>query len=75
MLTIHQLECRRGASLLITNFNMSLDVGELIHLQGANGAGKTSLLRIISGYQAKSQVRFCGMALISKPRGRTMHQI
>ena len=49
MLKVRALECRRGASLLMSDFNMSLEAGQLIHLQGANGTGKTSLLRIISG--------------------------
>jgi len=49
MLAVNQLACHRGLSPLFTNLNFSLNSGEMIYLKGANGSGKTSLLRIIAG--------------------------
>ena len=49
MLEARNLECTRGDHVLFSNLSFSLNEGELIHLCGSNGSGKTSLLRIISG--------------------------
>lgn len=52
MLEIKNLECVRGARRLFKGLNFSASPGELIELRGANGSGKTSLLRIICGLAA-----------------------
>jgi heme exporter protein A len=39
----------RGDRLLFKGLNFELNEGELMHVKGVNGSGKTSLLRIISG--------------------------
>jgi len=39
----------RGDRLLFKDLNFELNDGELMHVKGANGSGKTSLLRIVSG--------------------------
>lgn len=49
MLKIANLTCVRGARTLFSDLSFSLSEGELLHLKGGNGAGKTSLLRIICG--------------------------
>ncbi|MDH5324604.1 MAG: cytochrome c biogenesis heme-transporting ATPase CcmA [Gammaproteobacteria bacterium] len=49
MLEVKNLQCVRGDHCLFTGLNFSLDTGELIHLRGSNGSGKTSLLRTICG--------------------------
>jgi heme exporter protein A len=41
--------CIRGGRLLFSGLSFGLNPGGIIHLSGANGAGKTSLLRIMSG--------------------------
>ncbi len=48
-LQVSRLECVRGDRLLFSGLDFELDGGELLHVQGANGCGKTSLLRILSG--------------------------
>ncbi len=43
------LECVRGERRLFAGLSFRLDPGELLYLQGRNGAGKTSLLRMLIG--------------------------
>ena len=43
------ISCIRGNKLLFKNLNFTLFNKELLHIKGANGSGKTSLLKIISG--------------------------
>ena len=43
------LTCERGGRTLFTELNFSLESGQSMIIQGENGAGKTSLLRIITG--------------------------
>lgn len=48
-LTVENLALSRGDRRLFEGFGLSLQAGEAIALTGANGAGKTSLLRAIAG--------------------------
>ena len=48
MLTVSQLECRRGDRRLFSDVNFSLAEGRLLHVLGPNGAGKTTLTRRFS---------------------------
>ncbi len=48
-LRVSGLECVRGDRLLFCNLHFELTAGELLHIEGANGCGKTSLLRILCG--------------------------
>lgn len=49
MLQVSGLFCERGDRQLLDGLSFSLEPGRLLHVRGANGAGKTSLLRIIAG--------------------------
>lgn len=49
MLTVSNLSCVRGHKPLFAPVNFSLQAGQALHLEGENGIGKTSLLRIICG--------------------------
>ena len=49
MLQASRLECVRGDRRLFSGVSFALKAGELLHIEGANGAGKTSLLRIVLG--------------------------
>lgn len=43
------IRCVRGGKTLFQNLSFGLNPGDVIHLSAPNGAGKTSLLRIMSG--------------------------
>ena len=49
MLEVSGLECVRGERRLFAGVGFRLSGGELLSLQGRNGSGKTSLLRIVCG--------------------------
>lgn len=49
MLSVSDLSCVRGDKRLFAGVSFSLKAGEWLHLQGDNGTGKTSLLRIVCG--------------------------
>ena len=49
MLEVSNLECIRGERSLFAGVGFRLEAGEMLYLQGSNGSGKTSLLRILCG--------------------------
>lgn len=48
-LTATDLACRRGERLLFRELSLDLSAGDVLHVTGENGTGKTSLLRILAG--------------------------
>jgi heme exporter protein A len=62
MLEISKLACARGEHLLFSDLSFSLSAGELLQVQGANGSGKTSLLRTLCGFMmpAAGEIRWRG---------------
>jgi heme exporter protein A len=49
MLRVSNLSCSRGNKPLFADVSFELQAGQALHLEGDNGVGKTSLLRIICG--------------------------
>ncbi|TAN48370.1 MAG: cytochrome c biogenesis heme-transporting ATPase CcmA [Methylococcaceae bacterium] len=49
LLEATQLECQRGDRVLFSGLNFSITAGSLLLIEGENGAGKTSLLRLLCG--------------------------
>jgi len=49
MLEVVDLECIRGDRTLFSGLSFSLGEGELLHLFGHNGCGKTTLMRTLCG--------------------------
>ena len=49
MLQVRDLECRRGDAALFKGMHFELGAGQLMHVKGSNGSGKTSLMRIVCG--------------------------
>ncbi len=48
-LIAENLACERGGRMVFSKVNFSLYAGELMELRGANGSGKSSLLRLLAG--------------------------
>ena len=65
MLEAYRLECARGDRTLFRGLSFSVAPAQLLHLAGANGAGKTSLLRILCGLllPAHGEVRWGGQPI------------
>ncbi|SMQ61842.1 heme exporter protein A [Altererythrobacter xiamenensis] len=51
-LAASDLACRRGDRVLFRGLSLALGPGDVLHIEGANGIGKTSLLRILAGLLA-----------------------
>ena len=49
MLEALNLDCERGGRSLFRSLSFSLKGGEALRIAGANGSGKTSLLRVLCG--------------------------
>ena len=49
LLQIHNLTCIRADRVLFEHLNLSLAAGQMLLVEGRNGCGKTSLLRILTG--------------------------
>jgi len=50
MLEVSNLACSRGDHRLFSGLNFNLHPGQIMQVQGANGSGKTSLLRTLCGF-------------------------
>ncbi|MCY4428006.1 MAG: ATP-binding cassette domain-containing protein, partial [Halieaceae bacterium] len=49
LLSIERLTLERGGVRLLHNFQLEVAAGDLVWVEGANGSGKTSLLRYLAG--------------------------
>jgi len=49
MLEAHEISCSRGNRDLFRQMSFRVEEGALLRIHGANGSGKTSLLRMIAG--------------------------
>jgi heme exporter protein A len=52
MFCVSNLSCSRGDRRLFSGVSFSLQLGQWLHLEGNNGVGKTSLLRLVCGLSA-----------------------
>ena len=67
LLALESLAVRYGEIEALHGVSMSVDAGEVVTLLGANGAGKSTTLRAISGMlnAAAGEIRFDGRSIIS----------
>jgi heme exporter protein A len=63
------LSCIRDDRILFENLSFSLAAGQTLLLEGKNGSGKTSLLRILCGFREadEGQILWCGEAVEDSP--------
>ena len=70
-LEVRSLACERGLKTLFQGVDFDLSAGQWLHLEGANGVGKTSLLRLLSGMyrpqQGSIQLDGVDLSHIAKP--------
>jgi len=62
LLEARDLACERGERLLFEGLNLRLEGGAMLQVEGHNGSGKTSLLRILCGLAqpTEGEVLWCG---------------
>jgi len=67
VLKLEEVTVRYGSTVAVDRVSMHVDEGELVTLIGANGAGKTSTLRAISGLEPvlSGQITFDGHPIAS----------
>lgn len=65
LLTVHDLACARGERTLFEAMIFVLSAGQLLLVQGGNGRGKTSLLRLLTGLAEPlaGEIRWRGEAI------------
>lgn len=65
MLQAHEISCTRGSRNLFSHLSFRVERGTALRIHGANGAGKTSLLRMIAGLSpvAAGRIDWCGRQL------------
>lgn len=64
-LEARNLSCIRDERILFSDLNFTLNSGQVLLIEGRNGAGKTSLLRILTGFRKPDEGDlFCNNELI-----------
>ncbi len=68
-LELQQVGCARGGRLLFGGVTLRLEAGQWLKVSGGNGAGKTSLLRVLAGLlpPASGRVLWRGQPLAGQP--------
>ena len=61
VLRAHDLKCVKGSTELFSNIHFQIESGEALLVEGSNGSGKTSLLRILCGfnYPTEGEISWC----------------
>jgi branched-chain amino acid transport system ATP-binding protein len=74
MLTVENLECRYGKVSAVRGLSLEVRKGELVSLIGANGAGKSTTLKAISGVlpPAAGRISFEGEDITRAPARRIL---
>jgi branched-chain amino acid transport system ATP-binding protein len=64
LLELHDVHARYGAVRALHGVSLTVEDGEMVALLGANGAGKTTALRAVSGMiRRRGEIRFAGRSI------------
>ncbi|VTS18582.1 ABC transporter ATP-binding protein [Streptococcus pseudoporcinus] len=76
MLSVEDLSINYGAIEAVKDVSFTVEEGEVVTLIGANGAGKTSILRTISGLvkPSKGDISFLGQSIQKLPARKIVAQ-
>ncbi|VTS37601.1 branched-chain amino acid transport ATP-binding protein [Streptococcus porcinus] len=76
MLSVEDLSINYGAIEAVKDVSFTVEEGEVVTLIGANGAGKTSILRTISGLikPSKGNISFLGQSIEKLPARKIVAQ-
>ncbi len=68
MLTLKDVDAKYGQLQVLRSVSLNVSQGEIVSLLGANGAGKTSILKSITGgvNVTSGSVTFCGVDITGK---------
>jgi branched-chain amino acid transport system ATP-binding protein len=68
LLSVRDLGVRYGPIVAVDGFDLDVDGGEIVALLGANGAGKSSILRAISGLESfTGRIEYDGSPVRARP--------
>ncbi len=72
MLTVENLDVFHGDAQALDDISLEIDEGAIVAIVGANGAGKTSLIRTIAGMHrpARGRILFRGLDIAGWPSHR-----
>src|SRR5262245_63526005 len=72
MLRVESLDVFHGDAQALDGVTLDITQGDIVAVVGANGAGKTSLIRTIAGMHspARGHIRFLGMDIAGWPSHR-----
>lgn len=70
-IAVNDLELWRGEHCVCRNLSLYAGDGQLVHLRGANGAGKTSLIRVLAGLSLpeNGEIRLDGESVLQDMNG------
>ena len=70
LITLHDAGAQFGSTVALSGVSLSLQRGDRLALVGANGSGKTSLLRLLHGLLPAAHARGTRLAHTLHPEGR-----
>ena len=76
LLKVDGLQVRYGAIEAVKSLDLHIDEGERVTLIGANGAGKSSSLKALTGLlpAAKGEIRFAGQSILGQAPEKLLRQ-
>jgi len=75
MLEAHDLSARRGFTRLFSGLSFKVQAGEALVITGANGTGKTTLLRMLAGLSAPAAGWLCWNSRAVRPFDPHLRQV